>query len=116
MPEAHINGLLRVQKEPTAAEALTDIPKSQMIGSATLPSFVTDNPALITGLVRAFLGLALAFWPNLFSASQQEALLLVVAAGLALTAVSHKTTVPKVPSDDATSASIQKWPLEPPGL
>lgn len=66
-----------------------------------------DNPALVTGLVRALLGVALAFFPGLFNPGQQEAILLLVAAGLALSAVTHKTTVPKTPSAEATPASIQ---------
>lgn len=77
-------------------------------------SLLNDNPALATGIVRALLGLILAFWPNAFTTGQQEAILVLVAAGLALTAVSHQVTVPKVPSVDATDKSIQEFQPEPP--
>ena len=79
-----------------------------------MPSCISDIPALFTGLVRAVLGLALAFYPGLFTAGQQEAILLLVAAGIALSAVSHKTTVPKSPSVEATPASIQEFQPLPP--
>jgi hypothetical protein len=79
-----------------------------------VPSVITDNPALVVGLVRSLLILVAAFWPNLFSATQQEAIIALAVASIALTAVSHKTTVPKTPSPEATSASIQVPQPAPP--
>lgn len=73
-----------------------------------MPNFITDNPALVIGLIRSALILVAAFWPNAFSAQQQDAILAIAAASLALTAATVKTTVPKTPSVDAKSASIQE--------
>lgn len=75
-----------------------------------MPAIVTDNPALVVGFVRAALALAVAFWPNLFNASQQETIIAFVVASLALTAITVKTTVPKTPSAEAPAASIQQPP------
>jgi hypothetical protein len=85
-----------------------------------LPNFVTDNPAAFIAALRAttlaVLTLLAAFgFP--VTAAQQTAILDL---GAALTAVSLlfsvgtvKATVPKTPSPDATSASIQA-PQPPP--
>lgn len=73
-----------------------------------MPSFIRDNPAATTALIRAGLGLVVAFYPGLFTPAQTEVILVFVTAALALSVVTVKTTVPKTPSADATSASIQE--------
>jgi hypothetical protein len=70
-------------------------------------NFIGDNPAAVTAFCRAALGLAVAFYPNLFTPTQQEVILVFVAAALGLSVVTIKTTVPKAPSATATPASIQ---------
>ena len=71
-------------------------------------NLITDNPALVVGLIRSLLIVVAAFYPNLFNATQQEAILAIAVASLAFTAATVKSTVPKTPSVDATAASIQQ--------
>jgi len=71
-----------------------------------LPNLISDNPALVTGLVSAALTLAVAFGLPL-SQDQKDAILTLAAAVVALAVVAHKTTVPKTPSAEAAPASIQ---------
>jgi hypothetical protein len=78
-----------------------------------MPNFITDNPALVTGLVSALLTLAVALGLPL-SQDQKDAILTLAAAIVALAVVAHKTTVPKTPSAEATSASIQTVQPPPP--
>jgi hypothetical protein len=75
-----------------------------------LPNVITDNPALIIGLIRSALLVVAAFLPNLFTPAQQEAIIALAVASLALTGLTVKTTVPKTPSADASPASIQAPP------
>jgi hypothetical protein len=77
----------------------------------TLPSLITDNPPLVTGLVRALLIFAVTLGVSISQAQQDAALLLLAAVlpilSLSVTAATVMATVPKAPSADATPASIQ---------
>lgn len=71
---------------------------------------LNDNTALVSAFLRAALGVVTAFWPGLFTPEQITAILTLVAAGLALSVFTFKTTVPKTPSVDAKPESMQVQP------
>lgn len=72
-----------------------------------MPAFITDNPALVTGLIRAVIALAVTFGLRL---TAEQTGLIITIVGLLLSVITVKTTVPKTPSADAAPASIQKDP------
>ena len=85
-----------------------------------MPTFITDNPAAFTGVLRGFLmaalGLGAAFGLHL-SPDQQSAILNFTVAAIALASfvsiITVKATVPKTPSSDAGPASMQALPPLP---
>jgi uncharacterized protein (DUF697 family) len=78
-----------------------------------MPTLITDNPTIVPTIVAALLALGAAFGLNL-TQEQSAAILGLFTAIVALGVVMHKTTVPKTPSDVATSASIQQKQPPPP--
>ncbi len=76
----------------------------------SLPNRITDNSAAVIGFLRALLILVTAFWPNLFTVDQSNAIIALAVASLALSAITVKTTVPKAPSVDAAPGAIQVPP------
>lgn len=82
-----------------------------------IPDQITDNPTIVPTILAAVLALATAFGLNL-TQEQSAAILGLAAAIVALGVVMHKTTVPKTPSVEAKSASIQEAqpdaPITPP--
>lgn len=86
-----------------------------------MPAIIADNPAIVTGLVRAFLIALLALFSAFGLHVTPEQVTAIVnfataAIGLSLfvSIITHKLTVPKAPSADATSASIQAPQALPP--
>jgi len=76
----------------------------------SIPDAITDNPAIWTGLVGAVIVLLTAFGINV-TPDQEKAILGFVAAVLAgLALLTHKVTVPKSPSTEATTKSLQLPP------
>ena len=76
-----------------------------------MPSVVANNPAIVTGLIRAILAAAVVLGLNL--TPEQEAAIIVVLS-LVISFVTAKLTVPKAPTPDAPPASIQVAPPAPP--
>jgi len=79
-----------------------------------MPSSLANNPALVTGLVRALLIFLVTVGVSISQAQQDAALLLLAALlpiiSLIVTGFTVKTTVPKAPTVDAPPASIQQPP------
>ncbi len=73
-----------------------------------MPNIISDNSAAVIGFLRALLILVTAFWPNLFTVDQSNAIIALAVASLALSAITVKTTVPATPS--SPTAGIQAPP------
>jgi len=81
-----------------------------------MPSSIANNPALVTGLVRALLIFLVTMGVSI-SQPQQDAALLLLAAllpviSLIVSGFTVKATVPKAPTADAPDASIQQSPTK----
>jgi len=76
-----------------------------------MPSLISDNAALVYGLLRALFLFATVYGVKISQAQQDAALGLLAAAipliSLGFTLFTVKATVPKTPSATATPASIQ---------
>lgn len=76
-----------------------------------MPTIITDNPALVSGLATSLLMLLVAFGVPLTDEQHQAILGLVAAITAILAFVAHQATVPKTPSD----AEPQKLQVPPAG-
>ena len=75
-----------------------------------MPDQITDNPAIYLGLTGSIMLLLTAFGLSV-TIDQQHAILAVESGVLAVLALwTHKVTVPKTPSIEASPSSIQDAP------
>lgn len=72
-----------------------------------MKDFITNNPALVTGLLRACLALAVTFGLRL---TAEQTGLIITIIGALLSFVTIKNTVPKTPTTEAKDASFQNPP------
>jgi hypothetical protein len=72
-----------------------------------VPDVIVNNPAIVTGLVRAILAAAIVLGLNL--TAEQEAAVIVVVS-LIITVITARLTVPKSPTPTAPPAAIQAPP------
>lgn len=79
-----------------------------------IPNVITDNSAAVVGFIRALLIVVAAFWPGLFSPEQQQAIIALAVASIALSGVTVTTTVPKTPSAEALPKAAQIPPASTP--